>query len=443
MAIADLPWAMWLDSGGRARYDIIVAHPAVTLVTQDGQTQIEYQGKTSFSDLQPLQLIRQYLGEYSETPPDIRFAGGALGYWSYDFARLLHPLPNMAKDAEQLPEMAVGIYDWALQVDHQEKRAELISMFRFPQTESHFGQVLDRLQNPGGAQQAGCFSVVGQISSNFERHVYAQKFERIKHFLAEGDCYQVNLAQRFSAHAEGNALPAYLALRELSPAPYAAFMNFPFVQILCASPEQFLQLDAGSVTTRPIKGTRPVRADAEENAAMVSELQKSSKDRAENLMIVDLLRNDLGKHCKAGSVKVPELFKVESFRTVHHLVSTVTGSLSPDSDALTLLADCLPGGSITGAPKQRAMEIIELLEPDRRGVYCGAIGYIGFDGRMDTNIAIRTMVYGNGEIRLWAGGGIVADSDAASEFQETLDKAAAMLQVLYHFGARRKIDGDI
>lgn len=434
-AIADMPWAMWLDSGGRARYDILVAQPVVSLVTQGGRTQIEHAGQTTFSTDHPLQLVREYLGENDELSEEIRFAGGALGYWSYDFARLLHTLPVLAQDAEQLPEMAVGIYDWALQVDHQERRAELVSLCRYPGSLDNFKKIHARLRNTGAKLQTEAFSVSGKIRSNLARNAYFQQIEKIKTFLSEGDCYQVNLAQRFSADAAGDAYAAYLKLRELSPAPYAAFMNYPFAQILCASPEQFLQLEAGRVTTRPIKGTRPVRADALENAALVSDLQSSPKDRAENLMIVDLLRNDLGKHCSPGSVKVPQLFEVESFRTVHHLVSTVTGVLSSECDALTLLGDCLPGGSITGAPKQRAMEIIEQLEPHRRGIYCGAIGYIGFDGKMDTNIAIRTMVYANGEIRCWAGGGIVADSDAAAEYQETLDKAAAMLEVLRQFGA--------
>lgn len=209
----------------------------------------------------------------------------------------------------------------------------------------------------------------------------------------------------------------------------------PQLQILCASPERFLQVQQGRVETRPIKGTRPRVADTHQDALLIQDLVTNNKDRAENLMIVDLLRNDLGKSCTPGSVRVPHLFEVESYATVHHLVSTVTGELAAGCDALTLLSDCFPGGSVTGAPKLRAMEIIEQLEPNRRGIYCGSIGYIGFDGNMDSNIAIRTMVYSSGEIRCWAGGGIVADSEAGAEYQETLDKAAAMLELLRRHGA--------
>jgi para-aminobenzoate synthetase component 1 len=220
----------------------------------------------------------------------------------------------------------------------------------------------------------------------------------------------------------------------LSPAPFSAFLDWPNVQILCASPERFLQVQQGRVETRPIKGTRARNADAAEDARLARELGLHPKDRAENLMIVDLLRNDLGKSCEPGTVRVPKLFEVESYSNVHHLVSTVEGSLRSGRGATDVLQDCFPGGSITGAPKQRAMEIIEQLEPNRRGVYCGVIGYIGHDGNMDSNIVIRTLVYSNREIRCWAGGGIVADSECAAEYQETLDKAAAMLELLRRFG---------
>jgi para-aminobenzoate synthetase component 1 len=189
------------------------------------------------------------------------------------------------------------------------------------------------------------------------------------------------------------------------------------------------------VETKPIKGTRPRQSDARRDAQMARELQQSDKDRAENLMIVDLLRNDLGQSCAPGSIQVPRMFEVESFAQVHHLVSTVTGRLAEGQDVLSLLRNSFPGGSVTGAPKRRAMEIIEELEPNRRGVYCGAIGYVGYDGNMDTNIAIRTLVYSKNEIRCWAGGGIVADSVCESEFQETLHKAAGMLKLLQHFSA--------
>ncbi len=432
-AIADLPWAVWLDSGGRGRYDLIAAQPVATLVTQGAQTQISDLEGVRYSSADPFMLLREQLGAPSECIPDIKFAGGALGFWGYDLARRQSHLPSLALDAEGLPEMAIGIYDWALQLDHQERTAQLISHNRYPQTAQIIPQIIGRLCRNNNALRE-TFKIHGRITSNFSRSSYDAAFSAVQDYLRAGDCYQVNLAQRFTAQASGDAFSAYCTLRQLSPAPYAAFLNLPYAQILCASPERFLQVQQGHVETKPIKGTRPSVADAQQNALLVQDLLNSSKDRAENLMIVDLLRNDLSKNCAPGSVQVPHLFEVESYATVHHLVSTVTGELAAGRDAIALLRDCFPGGSVTGAPKQRAMEIIEQLEPQRRGIYCGAIGYVGFDGNMDCNIAIRTLVYADGEIRCWAGGGIVADSEAGAEYQETLDKAAAMLELLRHYG---------
>ena len=292
---------------------------------------------------------------------------------------------------------------------------------------------MQRLKD-GRAIPVDTFRVHGKITSNFTPDGYAVAFAAVQNYLHAGDCYQINLAQRFAADASGDALPAYLKLRSMSPAPYSAFLNLPQSQILCVSPERFLRVQNGKVETKPIKGTRPRNSDIRLDTRLADELRNHPKDRAENLMIVDLLRSDLGRDCAPGSVHVQKLFDVESFANVHHLVSTVEGMLTEGRDALDLLRDCFPGGSVTGAPKRRAMQIIDQLEPDRRGVYCGAIGYVGFDGNMDTNIAIRTLVYANNQIFCWAGGGIVADSEMEAEYQETLDKASAMLELLRHYG---------
>jgi para-aminobenzoate synthetase component 1 len=436
-AIADLPWAIWLDSAGRGRFDILCAQPMATLVTRGEKTTITDSHGERLSNADPIQLLRQQLGPATNAVPGIPFAGGAAGYWSYDLARRFTSLPQTARDTECLPEMAVAIYDWAVVIDHRERTAQLVSYRRFKETEQVWPLILARLQQDGNAAPAG-FKVHGAIRSNLERNSYKDAFAAVQRYLFEGDCYQVNLARRYAARAEGDALQAYLELRRLSPAPYSAFLNLPQVQVLSTSPECFLQVRDGKVETRPIKGTRPRMADPAKDVCMVGDLRNHAKDRAENLMIVDLLRNDLGKSCQPGSVSVPRLFEVESYANVHHLVSTVTGKLTTGQDALALLRNCFPGGSVTGAPKQRAMEIIEQLEPDRRGVYCGAIGYAGFDGDMDTSIAIRTLVHADGEIRFWAGGGIVADSIMADEYQETLDKASAMLRLLEQFGGSRE-----
>lgn len=434
-AIADLPWAVWLDSAGMGRYDIVCAQPVATLVTRNTATAITDALGTRYSADDPFDLLRQQLNQECTSIPGIPFCGGALGYWGYDLARRWIPLPEQAHDAEQLPEMAVGIYDWAVVLDHQLKTAQLVSQQLSPQTSQILPEILSRMQKATAIPES-TFQVHGLVSSNFTRATYEAAFRQIQNYLHAGDCYQVNLAQRYSAQASGDAFPAYLELRRLSPAPYSAFLNFPHAQILCASPECFLRVREGKAETRPIKGTRPRMEDVRLDASVVKELQGSSKDRAENLMIVDLLRNDLGKSCMPGSVQVSKLFDVESFAQVHHLVSTITGKLAPGQDALSLLRNCFPGGSITGAPKLRAMQIIEQLEPHRRGVYCGAIGYVGHDGNMDSNIAIRTLVYSGGEVRFWAGGGIVADSTAPEEFQETVAKAAGVMELLMRSGGK-------
>ncbi|MBI4937373.1 MAG: aminodeoxychorismate synthase component I [Nitrosomonadales bacterium] len=432
-ALSGLPWAVWLDSAGMGRYDIVCAQPVATVVTRGAVTEISNAGATRHSADDPFDLLRGLLGSPCEAAPGLPFCGGALGYWGYDLARRLMHLPELAQDAEHLPDMAVGIYDWAVVLDHEMKTAQLVSRQRAAQTAQALPEILARLQG-AHTLPLGNFQVHGPIVSNFTRAGYEAAFARIQDYLHAGDCYQVNLAQRYAARASGDAFPAYLELRRLSPAPCSAFLNLPHARILCASPERFLRVRGGEVETRPIKGTRPRMADAQHDAGAARELQGSSKDRAENLMIVDLLRNDLSRSCEPGSVQVRKLFEVESFAQVHHLVSTVTGRLAPGQDALALLRNCFPGGSVTGAPKLRAMQIIEELEPHRRGVYCGAIGYVGYDGSMDSNIAIRTLVYSGDEIRFWTGGGIVADSAAAAEFQETQDKAAGVLELLRRYG---------
>ncbi|MDD5229362.1 MAG: aminodeoxychorismate synthase component I, partial [Methylococcales bacterium] len=320
----------------------------------------------------------------------------------------------------------VGIYDWAIIVDHETEKNYLLTY-----DETKFDEILHYLSGLQTTNDNMLFSVTSEIKANFSQDGYAQAFQKIKHYLKEGDCYQVNLTQRFAASCEGDTWQAYEALREINAAPFSAYLNFPDVKILSSSPERFLKLTGQIVETKPIKGTRPRKSDVLENDAQILDLKTSPKDRAENVMIVDLLRNDISKVCH--KVRVPKLFEIESYSTVHHLVSTVTGELAANHHALDLLQHCFPGGSITGAPKIRAMEIIEELEPNRRGVYCGAIGYISFNGNMDTNIAIRTLVQSHDTIRFWAGGGIVNDSKVEDEYQESFDKAAAMFQVLKRF----------
>lgn len=434
---ADKPWAVFLDSGfphsNQGRYDIISAEPVCTLVTHGEMTEITRDGVTQKSTENPFDLVKQQLCQFPcFKRDDLPFNGGAIGYFSYDLVRRLEALPATAQDAEHIAEMAVGIYQWAVIVDHHQQKSYLVGHC----DQQKWLDLINQFSHKPAKQDEHLFKVIGETKSNMDKEAYVRAFNRIKHYLREGDCYQVNLAQRFVASCEGDPWTAYQALRKLNAAPFSCYLNLPEVQILSSSPERFLKLTDGVVETKPIKGTRPRKTDYAEDQQQIENLEASNKDRAENLMIVDLLRNDISKTCKKGSVKVPKLFDVESYATVHHLVSTVTGLLADNQHALDLLKSCFPGGSITGAPKIRAMEIIEELEPNRRGVYCGAIGYIGFDGNMDTNIAIRTLVHSENTIRFWAGGGIVNDSVAEDEYQESFDKAAAMLDLLRQFTAR-------
>ncbi|MCB2263634.1 MAG: aminodeoxychorismate synthase component I [Candidatus Thiosymbion ectosymbiont of Robbea hypermnestra] len=414
------------------RYDILAADPYLTLVTRGALTEIRQADRVWLSPKDPFALLREQLGEPVPARPDLPFCGGAIGWFAYDLGRRIERLPVTAKSVGPIPDMAVGIYDWALILDHVTRRARLVSFGRDPRTQERWDRLVARFRDLPPVPTRHRLRGLDAPRANMTRSEYGQAFARVKSYLLEGDCYQVNLAQCFSAPVRGDPFAGYRALRRLNPAPFSAYLKTPFARILSSSPERFLTVRDGWVETRPIKGTRPRGQTPEADAALQRELAESPKDRAENLMIVDLLRNDLGRVCIPGSVRVPQLFGLESYATVHHLVSTITGRLAPGQDAASLLRACFPGGSITGAPKIRAMEIIEELEPRRRGVYSGAIGYLGFDGAMDTNIAIRTLIHGADGICFWAGGGIVHDSRVEEEYRETFDKAAALLWLLEH-----------
>lgn len=429
--LAETPWSMWLDSGHPAVVgggaDVMVAFPRVTLAARGGRVHIEEDGGSREVLGRPLEVLAHYLPKM----PGDEDAGGAVGYFSYDLARQYFHLPHTARDDGHMPDMAVGIYDGFVRVDHERKCCQIRA--QDTETGRRWAKRMEEALHGARASSLSHFAVLGEVRPNLEQADYAKAFNAVQDFIRAGDCYQINLAMRFAAPCGGHPWPLYLALRERNPAPHAAWMNFPFGQVLSSSPESFLSLRGRQVTTRPIKGTRPRGRNVSEDERLSAELATSVKDRAENLMIVDLLRNDLGKVCTPGSIQVRDLFQVERFATVHHLVSTVTGHLAPGKTALDLLAAAFPGGSITGAPKQRAMEIIESLEPHRRGIYCGAMGYLGLDGSMALNIAIRTLVCSQGQIRYWVGGGLVADSDVQGEYQECLDKGRAMKEVLDGF----------
>lgn len=426
--LSHLPWAMLLHSGHAdhpySRFDILVADPLGTLVTRGETTRVMLDG-AAIASADPLALLQQALtslGLSAEVDPDLPFQGGALGLFGYDLGRRFESLPTLAAADIALPDMAVGLYDWALIVDHYKKHVSLLS-------HSDVNARLNWLE----AQQApaaDAFCLTSGWQSNMSPAEYADKFSRVQAYLQSGDCYQVNLAQRFQATYKGDEWQAFTRLNASNRAPFSAFLRLEDGAILSLSPERFIHLAEDRIQTRPIKGTLPRLADPQADRQQAEKLAASPKDRAENLMIVDLMRNDIGRVAVPGSVRVPELFVVEPFPAVHHLVSTVTARLPPSQHACDLLRAAFPGGSITGAPKVRAMQIIDELEPQRRNAWCGSIGYISLCGTMDTSITIRTLSACNGQLYCSAGGGIVADSESGAEYQETFDKVNRILQQL-------------
>lgn len=427
------PWAMLLDSAApehvNSRYDILVAEPIATLQACEGECILTDEHGSQRYQQDPFTVLDAALKRYFPTAADsvLPFVGGALGYFGYDLGRYVEKLPATAAADIALPDLAIGFYRWALILDKQ--RQQLWYVDYQGNAELSWRKLYARLTQ-SQAQPGATFQLNGNWQANMDKAGYSARFNQVQQYLLSGDCYQINLTQRFSAPYQGDEWQAYCLLRDQNAAPFSAFIRLPQGAVLSISPERFLQLHDHQVETKPIKGTRPRGICPLTDEVAAQNLQSSTKDRAENVMIVDLLRNDLGKVCLPGSVKVPSLFAIESFPAVHHLVSTVTGRLSPQYSACDLLKGAFPGGSITGAPKVRAMEIIEQLEPQRRSVYCGAIGYINSRGDMDTNIAIRTLICSKGQIYCQAGGGIVADSDLDSEYQETLDKVNRILPIL-------------
>jgi len=422
------PWAIWLDSGHMAgtRYDILVARPYKTLVTRGRETTITTDQGVSTSRQKPLYLIEEALQIDAQVVTSLPFSGGAVGFFGYELELNGDKIETSHSERDklsELPDMAVGLYNCAVIFDHLDKSVTLTGIFDESNVEAEWDSLLQLVTQPHKPHTDTPFSLDGNFEGSLSYDQYQRAFAMIQHYLQEGDCYQVNLTQRFSAPCHGDLWELYREIRKRNPAPYGAFMQLDDIVVLSFSPEQFLKVSQRQVTTSPIKGTRPRSADPVRDRQALSELQQSEKDRAENLMIVDLLRNDLGRSCQIGSIEVPKLFFTESHPGVHHLVSTIRGELAKGKSSLDLLNDCFPGGSITGAPKVRAMEIIDEVEPVSRNIYCGAIGYIGFDGSMETSITIRTAYRYNGEIFFHAGGGIIADSDVDSEYQELFDKA--------------------
>lgn len=346
--------------------------------------------------------------------------GGVLaGYFSYEIAHCLEDLPAPLKACTSLPDVFLGCYDQWIEINHQAKTAQFFSSdIRVKEYKTQTDEPLK-------------FNCLSNFVKSEHKDNYMSNVNRILDYINAGDCYQINYAQHFSAPYSGSSYKAFKAISEAITAPYAGYVNTGFGELLSFSPEQFIQADPhGNVRTRPIKGTAKRGNSEQDDATIAADLLASEKNRAENLMIVDLLRHDLGKCCELGSIKVDELFKLESFTNVHHLVSTISGKLKPSSSPLSALLASFPGGSITGAPKIRAMEIINELESRARSAYCGSMFYQKPDGSFDSNIMIRTLVASDNTLHCWGGGGIVADSTPEQEHQETLDKVEMYMDII-------------
>lgn len=428
------PWAVFLDSANpnhiNNRFDVIAFSPLKTIEAFNGKCFVNNELCLS----SPFELLKTHLQSFSslKAPFDLPFSGGLLGHFSYDLGRYIENIDNNAIDDISLPDMAVGLYPDALIFDHKTQKWFFISQPGF----NRFA-LYESLLSTDATDPVHSFKLASQWDANMSKSQYTNNFNCVQDYLKSGDCYQINLAQRFSAKYQGEPWQAYLKLREENKAPFSAYINHPKGSILSVSPERFIQIKDRLIETKPIKGTLPRSHDPVIDHNNALKLENSEKDRAENVMIVDLLRNDLGKVASPGSVKVPAIFQIESFAAVHHLVSTVTAKLADDKTAIDQLEAAFPGGSITGAPKIRAMQIIEELEPHRRSVYCGSIGYLSACGNMDTSITIRTLICDkqSNQIHCWAGGGIVADSTAEAEYQETFDKVHKILPVLSDMSA--------
>ncbi|MFC1903411.1 aminodeoxychorismate synthase component I [Chloroflexota bacterium] len=441
------PFSFFLDSGMDAgklgRYSFIGSDPFLILRSRGEKISLIRDGVEESRRGNPFDVVGELLVVYTldECPADIPFVGGAVGYFSYDLCHFIERLSSTAVDDLKLPECYLAFYDVIIAFDHLEKRVYLVST-GFPELEESkrkqrarekLKEMKSKITNtPAIVEELRLMPVESDLvlRSNFSHQEYLKAVEAAREYICAGDIFQVNLSQRFETNFNIPPYELYQRLRRINPAPFASYLNFEGISVVSASPERFLKVRGDWVETRPIKGTRPRGKSVIGDRALADELLSSVKDRAENIMIVDLERNDIGRVCRYGTVRVTELAILETFPTVFHLTSTVVGRLREGKNRVDLLKATFPGGSITGAPKVRAMEIIDELEPTRRSVYTGSIGYLSFSGEMDINVVIRTILVKDGKAYFQVGGGIVYDSEPESEYKETLDKARALIQAL-------------
>jgi para-aminobenzoate synthetase component I len=416
------------------RYSLIGSDPFLIFKSKGRSIEITHHRKVRKITGDPFDVLKNLACQYQQ-PRGRNFpfpTSGIIGYFGYDLKNHVEKLPSCAKDDLRLPDCYLGFYDGFVVFDHVQQKVFLTAVSidrkkaqqKFIEQEKWFeASVSDEPTGPLRRKKI-------KLISNFTKPAYLKAVNKVKAYIAAGDIYQANLSQRFSAKVNLRPYDIYKKLRAINPAPFAAYLNFPEVQVISSSPERFLRISGDNVETRPIKGTRPRGKNKTADQRLARELLNSEKDKAELLMIIDLERNDLGRVCRYHTVHVPELMALEKYATVFHLVSTIRGKLKPGLSHIDCLKACFPGGSITGAPKIRAMEIIEELEPTKRSIYTGATGYIGFNQETDLNIVIRTIIHKNGRVYFQVGGGIVADSEPEKEFEETLVKAKALIKAI-------------
>lgn len=447
-ACAGNPYSAILLSGGEPprdgenRYSIVAWDPFASFKSKGHHCNIRILDQELCLDGDPLDLMDELMGKLkADYPPAISpFSGGAVGYFAYDLKNSIERLPQIAQDDLDLPDILLFWPSRILVHDRLEKKLHALSLSIKNQAGDSVtpaGCNASEVQIPGpGIQMEDSGMRVGDLESNFTHDGYIRAIEKVRHYIREGDVYQVNLSQRYRFPFQGDAFRLWESLFAMNPAPFYAFIQAGDHQVLSTSMERFLYREGDVIETRPIKGTRKRGQTVEEDAALSRELQGSTKDDAELSMIVDLLRNDLGRVCAPRSIRVAEHKRLETYQNVHHLVSIVTGRLRPETTCGELLAATFPGGSITGCPKIRAMEIIDEIEPNVRHVYTGAIGYLGWHGNLDLNIAIRTALIHRSTCYFSVGGGIVYDSSEEDEYQETLHKGRTLFQLIEKIGAK-------
>lgn len=434
--VAKEPGCAFLDSSlvnELGRWSILGLRPYKTLVKEQDGTLTEDDVSRRDTDFETR------LGEFlkqnrDENETELPIVSGAIGYFSYDYGREHMGVPSTEQDVEPIPQARVVFYDLLLIEDCREKRVWLSACGQTEDAEAllaRFRRNIERGMEKGFPALPDAHATKPiTVRPNFEKEEYKTAVDRMIRYIIEGDIYIANMTQRLDVMSDREPLAVFEHLRTHNPSPFGGYLDCGDHQIICASPERFLRLRDGVVETRPIKGTRKRGETPEEDEALRRELEQSEKDKSELLMIVDLERNDLNRVCRPGSVEVTELFTVETYATVFHLVSNIRGELAQGSDVTDLLRAAFPGGSITGAPKYRAMEIIDELEHGKRGLYTGSIGYLTLDGECDLNIVIRTALHRDGRYHLGVGGGITSESDLEFEYEETLQKAKAVLEAL-------------